>query len=284
LLLAARGARVIVNDVGGTIEGEGSDSRPVDEVVQAIRDAGGEAVGRTESVVTAKGGETIIEAALDHFGRIDILIHNAGNVRWGSLKEISHEDYKAVIDVHLHGGFNVVRPAFPRMCAAGYGRIVLTSSIGGLYGMPGVVNYGMAKAGLLGLNNVAAIEGEAEGVKCNAILPGAMTRMAGGLDTSFYPEPVMHPGMISPLVGYLSHENCPVSGEVFVSVAGRVARVFPTETIGAWRSDWSIEEIADQFDKIRSTKETIVFPAMRGFDEHLKLSFAMANEGLAAAK
>jgi NAD(P)-dependent dehydrogenase (short-subunit alcohol dehydrogenase family) len=168
------------------------------------------------------------------------------------------------------------------MCAAGYGRVILTSSIGGLYGMPGVVNYGMAKAGLLGLNNVVAIEGAPEGVKCNAILPGAMTRMAAGMDTSFYPEAAMHAGMVSPLVGYLVHESCPVSGEVFVSMAGRVARAFTTETVGAWSADWSIEEIASKFDQVRDTASTVVFAPMKGFDEHLAFSFDMARRGLAA--
>lgn len=281
-LLASRGAKVVVNDIGGSMDGRGLDSDPVDQVVQEIRDAGGEAVGCTETVATPQGGKAIIEAALDNFGKIDILVHNAGNVRWGSLKELSQEDFDAVIDVHMRGGFHVVRPAFPRMCSAGYGRIILTLSTGGVYGMPGVTNYGMAKGGLWGLNNIAAIEGEAEGVKCNGIMPGAMTRMAGDLDTSLYPAEVMHAGMVSPLVGFLAHESCPVSGEVYVSMAGRVARAFTTETMGVWREHWSIEEIADQFHAIRSADETVAFPAMRGFEEHLELSFGMARKGLAA--
>jgi len=282
LLLASRGAKVVVNDIGGTIDGRGMNSGPVDEVVREIRDAGGEAVGCTETVATPQGGKAIIEAALDSFGKIDILVHNAGNVRWGSLKELSQEDFDAVIDVHMRGGFHVVRPAFPVMCEAGYGRIILTLSTGGVYGMPGVANYGMAKGGLWGLNNIAAIEGAAEGVKCNGIMPGAMTRMAGDLDTSLYPAEVMHAGMVSPLVGFLAHESCPVSGEVYISMAGRVARAFTTETMGVWRGQWSVEEIADQFDAIRSTEETVSFPAMRGFEEHLELSFGMARKGLAA--
>src|SRR5207248_4664466 len=116
-------------------------------------------------------GKAITEAAFEHCGRIDVLIHNAGNVRYGSLEEITQEDFEAVVDVHLMGAFHVVRPAFPIMCKAGYGRVVLTSSIGGIYGNHNVVNYSVSKAGIIGLNNVIAIEGAAKRVKSNIILP-----------------------------------------------------------------------------------------------------------------
>ena len=175
-MLASKGAKVVVNDPGGSLKGDGVDTGPAEEVVQEIRAGGGEAVACTESVATAEGGKAIIQAALDHYGRIDILIHNAGNVRRGSLKEMTYEDFDAVLDVHLRGAFHVVRPAFPLMCKAGYGRIVLTSSIGGLYGNHNVVNYCVSKAGLIGLSNVVALEGAAEGVKCNLIVPAAVTR------------------------------------------------------------------------------------------------------------
>ena len=129
LLLASRGAKVVVNDPGGSLDGEGVDSGPAESVVSEITAAGGQAVACTESVSTPEGGDSIVRTALDHYGRLDILVHNAGNVRGGSLKEMSYEDFDAVLDVHLRGAFNVVRPAFPLMCEAGYGRIVLTSSI-----------------------------------------------------------------------------------------------------------------------------------------------------------
>ncbi|MBV9005836.1 MAG: SDR family NAD(P)-dependent oxidoreductase, partial [Solirubrobacterales bacterium] len=134
LLLAARGAKVVVNDPGSGLTGGGVDTGPANDVVRQIRTAGGEAAACPESVATPEGGKNTIEAALTEYGRIDILIHNAGNVRPGSLKEMTYADFDAVLDVHLRGAFHVVRPAFPLMCAAGYGRIVLTSSIGGLYG------------------------------------------------------------------------------------------------------------------------------------------------------
>src|ERR1700737_4222736 len=187
LLLASRGAKAVVNDTGGSMGGEGVNAGPADEVVREIRSAGGEAVACTASVSTPEGGSAIIKAALDHYGRIDILIHNAGNVRAASLKEMTQEDFDAVLDVHLRGAFHVVRPAFVHMCKAGYGRVVLTSSIGGLYGNHCVANYAAAKAGVIGLSNVVALEGGADGVKSNVVVPAAVTRMADGLDISAYP-------------------------------------------------------------------------------------------------
>ena len=187
LLLASKGAKVVVNDPGGSLQGDGVDAGPAQAVVDEIGAAGGEAVACTESVATPAGGKAIVQAAMDRYGRIDILIHNAGNVRYGSLKELSYEDFESVLSVHLRGAFHVVRPAFPLMCSAGYGRIVLTSSIGGLYGNHRVANYGVSKAGIIGLCNVAALEGAAQGVRCNVIVPGAVTRMAEGIDTSQFP-------------------------------------------------------------------------------------------------
>jgi NAD(P)-dependent dehydrogenase (short-subunit alcohol dehydrogenase family) len=277
-LLGARGAKVVVNDIGGAMSGEGVDAGPAEQVVQEIKADGGEAVASTDTVATPAGGKAIIEAALDHYGRIDILIHSAGNVRYGSLKEISQEDFDSVVDTHLRGAFHVVRPAFPRMCQAGYGRMVLTSSIGGLYGNATVVNYAVSKAGMLGLTNVVAIEGAAEGVTCNAILPGAITRMAEGLDTSAYPA-TMGPEHVAPLVGYLSHESCKATGEVYASVAGRIARAYTVETPGLYRPDWTIETVAEAFEQVRNSDETVVFPVLTGFMDHLTYSFEMANRG-----
>jgi NAD(P)-dependent dehydrogenase (short-subunit alcohol dehydrogenase family) len=276
-LLGSKGARVVVNDPGGSLKGEGVSAGPAEEVVREIRAAGGEAVACTESVATPQGGKAIIDAALDHFGRIDILIHNAGNVRYGSLDEITQEDFEAVVDVHLMGAFHVVRPAFPIMSKASYGRIVLTSSIGGLYGTQKVVNYGVSKAGIVGLNNVIAIEGADKGVKSNIILPGAVTRMAEGLDISQYPP--MGPELVAPVVGWLAHESCSVSGEMFISMAGRVARALIAETVGVYRPSWSIDDVANNIDAIRDTNEPWMFPAGSGYLEHLQRSFEMARKG-----
>ena len=278
LLLASRGAKVVVNDLGVSMKGDGADTGPAEEVVREIKAAGGEAVASTDSVATPEGGKAIIDTAMKHFGRIDILIHNAGNVRRGSLKELSYEDFENVLDVHLRGGFHVVRPAFPLMCKAGYGRIVLTSSINGLYGNPNVVNYSVAKAGLIGLSNVAAIEGAAEGVKSNIIIPAAVTRMAEGLDTSAYPP--MDPELVAPAVGWLAHESCSVTGEMLVSVAGRMARAYAAETEGVYQPSWTIEQIAENIEAIRNTDNPWLFPpAPSGHIDHLKRSFAMAAKG-----
>lgn len=276
-LLAARGAKVIVNDPGGSLQGNGVDAGPAEEVVREIKSAGGEAVACTASVATPEGGQAIIQAALDHFGRIDILIHNAGNVRRGSLKELTQADFDAVLDVHLRGAFHVVRPAFPLMCKAAYGRIVLTSSIGGLYGNHGVVNYGVAKAGLIGLSNVVALEGAEEGVKCNVIVPGAVTRMAEGLDTSAYPP--MQPELVAPVVGWLAHESCSITGEMLIAIAGRVARAFIAESPGVYRPAWTIEEVGAQIDVIRGSAATpVVFPVVpTGHTDHILYSFALAK-------
>jgi NAD(P)-dependent dehydrogenase (short-subunit alcohol dehydrogenase family) len=276
-LLASRGAKVVVNDPGVSIKGEGTDAGPAEEVVQEIRVAGGEAVASTESVTTRDGGKAMIQAALDRYGRIDILIHNAGIVRRASLNEMTYEDFEAVLDVHLRGGFHVVRSAFPHMCKAGYGRIVLTSSVNGLYGNRNVAHYSVAKAGLIGLSNVAALEGAEHGVKSNIIIPAAVTRMAEGLDTSAYPP--MDPELVAPTVGWLAHESCSITGEMLISIAGRVARAFAAETPGVYRSKWTIEQVAEQIDVIRNTDKPVIFPAVpSGHVDHLRYSFGMAAE------
>jgi NAD(P)-dependent dehydrogenase (short-subunit alcohol dehydrogenase family) len=283
LLLAAQGAKVVVNDPGVSIQGEGADARPAEAVVREIKSLGGEAVVCTESVASPQGGKAIIDAAIEHYDGIDILIHNAGNVRYGSLQEISQEDFAAVVDVHLMGAFHVVRPAFPLMCKAGYGRIVLTSSIGGLYGTHNVVNYGVSKAGIIGLSNVVAIEGAAHGVKCNIIAPGAVTRMAEGLDISQYPP--MGADLVAPVVGWLADESCSISGEMLICMAGRVARALIAETRGVYQPSWSIDDVAARLDEIRDTKQLWLLPPVpSGYIDHLTRSFDMARQGLAAIK
>lgn len=275
LLLASKGAKVVVNDRGSGLTGDGADATPADDVVREITAAGGEAVASTDSVATAAGGNAIIDTALDTYGRIDIVIHNAGNVRRAPLKEMSHEDFDAVLDVHLRGAFNVVRPAFPVMCRAGYGRIVLTSSIGGMYGNHEVANYAAAKAGVIGLSNVAALEGAADGVTCNVIVPAAVTRMAEGIDTSAYPP--MGPDLVAPVVGWLAHESCSITGEVLIALAGRVARAVVTETPGVYRPSWSIGDVGEHIDAIRNTNDAVVFPIVPdGHGDHIRYSFAQA--------
>jgi NAD(P)-dependent dehydrogenase (short-subunit alcohol dehydrogenase family) len=279
-LLAARGARVVVNDPGGSLAGEGQDRGPAEETAEAIRRAGGEAVANTDSVTTAQGGGAIIQAALDAFARIDILVHNAGTTRPASLLEMSFEDFDAVLDVHLRGAFHVVRPAFPIMAKAGYGRVVLTASIGGLYGNHRVANYAAGKSGMIGLNNVVALEGEGVGVKSNIVVPAAITRMAGGRDTSGFPP--MTTAQVSPLVGWLCHESCTLSGDMLIAAAGRLARAFIAESPGVYQPGWTIDEVAGRIDAIYTAPEPLDF-GLHGHAEHLAYSFAMARDGGARA-
>lgn len=276
LLLASKGAKVVVNDPGGSLQGAGNDATPAQAVVDEIKAAGGEAVVSTASVATADGGKAIIQTALDHYGRLDILIHNAGNVRAAPLREMTQADFDAVLDVHLRGAFHVVRPAFPVMCDAGYGRIVLTSSIGGLYGNHRQVNYGVSKAGLIGLSNVAALEGDEHGVKCNVIVPAAVTRMAEGIDTSAFPP--MTSEMVAPVVGWLAHEACSITGEMLVSIAGRVAQAFIGESVGVYRPEWTIEQIGEQISGIRDKSAPWILPVVpSGHIDHIRRSFEMAH-------
>jgi NAD(P)-dependent dehydrogenase (short-subunit alcohol dehydrogenase family) len=277
LLLASRGAKVVVNDSGGSLAGDDTDAMPAADVVGEITTAGGEAVANTDSVATAAGGKAIVDAALDRYGRLDVLVHNAGIVRRGSLKEMTTEDFDAVLDVHLRGAFHLVRTAFPAMCDAGYGRVVLTSSIGGLYGNHDVANYAAAKAGIVGLSNVVALEGETHGVTSNVIVPGALTRMAAGLDTSAYPP--MDPELVAPAVGWLAHESCMITGEILAAIAGRIARVVVAETRGVHRPSWTIEQVAEHIDAIRDLSDPIVFPVVPdGHAQHIGFSFGMASQ------
>lgn len=278
LLLASRGARVVVNDSGSTISGDGINAGPAHDVVHEITAAGGEAIACTDSVATPAGGQAIIDTALHEYGRVDALIHNAGNVRRAPLRDMTPEDFDAVLDVHLRGAFHVVRAAFPAMCDASYGRIVLTSSIGGLYGNHQVANYAAAKAGVVGLSNVVALEGASEGVTCNVVVPAAVTRMAEGIDTSAYPP--MSPELVAPVVGWLAHESCSVTGEIFVALAGRVARVVIAETPGAYQPSWSIEDVAAQSAAIRDAGDPVSFAVVPdGHGDHIRYSFAMADHG-----
>lgn len=275
-LLASRGAKVVIADTGGSRQGEGVDVGPAETVVAEIVAAGGEATACTASVATPEGGQAIVAAALDRFGRLDALIHSAGNVRFAGLEEMTYPDFEAVLDVHLRGAFHVVRPAFPVMRDAGFGRIVLTSSIAGIYGDRRVANYAAAKTGAIGLANVVALEGEPHDVRCNLILPGAITRMAEERPIGDHP-PTMGPDMVAPTVAWLAHESCHVTGEMFVSLGGRVARAFIAETRGVYSDRWTIEDVAENIAAIRDPGDPAVFaPVPSGHDDHIAYAFGMA--------
>ena len=276
LLLASLGAKVVVNDPGGSMTGGDADSGVAADVVREIKAAGGEAIASIASVATPQGGHAIIQTAIDTWGRIDALIHNAGNVRGAPLREMTQTDFDAVINVHLMGAFHVVRPAFALMCEAGYGRIVLTSSIGGLYGSRNQANYSVSKAGAIGLSHVAAIEGAEFGVKSNLIVPAAVTRMAQGIDTSIYPP--MQPELVAPSVAWLAHEACTISGELLVSIAGRVAKAYVAETRGVYQPAWTVDDVAARIDEIGDSSDPVIFePVPGGHAEHIGYSFGMTK-------
>jgi NAD(P)-dependent dehydrogenase (short-subunit alcohol dehydrogenase family) len=249
LLLAERGARVVVNDLGGALDGTGASAGPAAEVVEMIVKNGGEAVASTDNVATPEGAEAIIQAARDAFGRIDIVVNNAGILRDKSIGKMTVEEFDSVLAVHVRGSFLVSRAAYPHMKEQRYGRIVNTSSPAGLFGNFGQANYSSAKMGLVGLTKTLGIEGARAGIKANAIAPIAWTRMTEALFPAEF-EQKFTPDRVSPLVAFLAHESCGVSGEVFSVGAGRVARVFVAEGPG-WRADdLTIEAIRDNWDAI----------------------------------
>jgi NAD(P)-dependent dehydrogenase (short-subunit alcohol dehydrogenase family) len=249
LLLASRGALVVVNDLGGAVDGTGSDKGAAERVVDEITAAGGEAVADTNSVATPEGGAAIVQTALDAFGKVDIVINNAGILRDKSFHNMSPELMNPVFDVHLKGAFHVTQPAFVKMREQGYGRIISTSSAAGLFGNFGQTNYGAAKMGLVGFTRVLAVEGAKYNIRANAIAPLALTRMTEDIMGALGDK--LDPGLVSPLVAYLASDECEVSGEIFSVGGGRVAQVFLGETTGYYDADLSPEGVRDNLGLIR---------------------------------
>jgi NAD(P)-dependent dehydrogenase (short-subunit alcohol dehydrogenase family) len=251
LLLASRGALIVVNDLGGSVDGSGAGSTgPAQLVVDEIKAAGGEAVADTNSVATPEGGAAIVKTAVDAFGRVDIVINNAGILRDKAFHNMTPELFEPVLDVHLRGAFHVTQPAFVKMREQGYGRIISTSSAAGVFGNFGQTNYGAAKMALVGFTRVLAVEGAKYNIKANAIAPLAMTRMTEGLIGGDFGAKV-DPALVSPIVAWLAHEDCPVSGELYSVGGGRVARVAIAEAPGFYKADLTLEDVRDQFDQIR---------------------------------
>ncbi|MGD1348051.1 SDR family NAD(P)-dependent oxidoreductase [Mycobacterium seoulense] len=268
LLLASRGARVVVNDIGSSVTGDGSDAAVAGVVVDEIRRQGGEAVADSHSVTTPEGAEAIIDTALRAWGRVDIVINNAGIVGDAPFEDMTADRLEPLVDVHLKGAFYVARPAWKVMREQRYGRVLNTCSAAGLLGAERMSNYGAAKTGMIGLTRVLAAEGAEHGIKVNALAPIAHTRMlTHSLDGATEADDAaaravlddlagqylreLDPARVAPVAAFLAHRDCPVSGEIYTAGAGHVARFFIGRTKGFRSPVLSIEDVRDHLDEIR---------------------------------
>jgi NAD(P)-dependent dehydrogenase (short-subunit alcohol dehydrogenase family) len=244
-LLAERGAAVVVNDLGGSTGGNGADPGPASAAASAIVAAGGEAVADTHDIATPDGARALVEDTLERYGQVDVLINNAGIIRWAGFPEADEDNLARHLAVHVGGSFHTARAAWPHMVARGYGRIVMTTSAG-LFGLPNNVGYATAKGAVVGLTRSLTTAGAAHGIRVNLIAPAAMTRMAGRVTED---SPEMSPDLVAPMVALLAHEECPVSGEIYAAGAGRFARIFLAMTPGYVHPGPAptIEDVADHW-------------------------------------
>ena len=246
LLLAERGAKVVVNDLGGSMDGTGADAAPAAAVAAEITAAGGTAIADTHDVASEAGAQALIDAAVASFGRIDALVNNAGIIRWAGVPEADADNLAAHLGVHVNGSFNTVRAAWPHLVQQGYGRIVMTTS-SGVFGLPNNTSYAAAKGAVIGLTRSLATAGRQHGIAVNAIAPAAATRMGGDTESG-----AMAPELVAPMAGYLAHEDCPVTGEIYSIAGGQVSRFFVGRTPGWYKADLTPEDIRDNFETIRN--------------------------------
>jgi len=262
LELAKRGAKVVVNDLGGTRDGVGHDDAAANKVVEEIKALGGEAVPNYDNVATAQGGENIVKTAIDNFGKVDILINNAGILRDKSFTKMEEENWDNVVGVHLRGAYCVTKPAYANMRENGYGRIVMTTSGAGLFGNFGQSNYAAAKMGLIGLTNVLKLEGAKYNVKANVIVPVAASRLTEDvLPPQFFEK--MKPDFIAPAVLYMCSEQCQDSGMIINATLGYFSRTAimtgPGVIIGDGTVVPSPEEFMENWDNIKSLENPKYF-------------------------
>ena len=257
--MASRGAKVVVNDLGGAADGTGGGSSMADAVVKEIEEAGGTAVANYDSVATPEGGAGIVQSAIDNFGKVDIVVNNAGILRDKSFAKLEPQDLEAVVDVHLKGAFFVSQPAFRNMKENGFGRFIFTASAAGVFGNFGQTNYGAAKMGLVGLMHVLAVEGARSNIKANAIMPIANTRLTQDLLGPIAEK--LDAECVTPLVTYLCSEQCDITHELFSVGGGRFARVFVGLAPG-WNAGpdakVSAEEVQANIGQIREQEGYIV--------------------------
>jgi NAD(P)-dependent dehydrogenase (short-subunit alcohol dehydrogenase family) len=257
LLLADRGASVVVNDVGGSMDGVGEDAGVASRVADEIVSAGGVARANGNSVATVDGGQALINAALEEFGRLDVLVNNAGIIRWAGFPQADAENLASHLAVHVSGSFNTTRAAWPHMVEQGYGRIVMTTS-SGVFGLPENLSYATAKGAVIGLTRSLSTAGAAAGIKVNLIAPAALTRMAVAPGAAADPtdggagSTETSPDLVAPMVAFLAHEDCPVSGEIYSAGFGRFARIFIAATEGYVHPtpEPTVEDVADNWAAI----------------------------------
>ncbi|ORB64995.1 SDR family NAD(P)-dependent oxidoreductase [Mycolicibacterium tusciae] len=265
--LARRGAAVVVNDLGGTMRGQGADTGVANQVVEEITSAGGRAVASHDSVDSPEGGQAIVDTAVDSFGRLDAVVSNAGIFNSIPFEEISPDDWRQMLQVHLDGGFYLSQPAYKVMAEQKYGRFVFISSSAGNFGQPMEAHYAAAKTGLVGLSNVIAIEGAAHGILSNTVLPTGFSRMVTETvgDEKFLAESgfmrAIRPELVVPLVVFLASTECDFTHRNYSACAGRYARVFMGLANG-WLADAESEPTADDvlshIDEISATEKFIV--------------------------
>lgn len=257
LLLASRGAKVVVNDLGGDMAGKesGGSSRPADLVVEEIKAAGGEAVANYDSVLD---GDKIVQTAMDTWGRIDILINNAGILRDISFHKMTEDDWDQIYNVHVKGAFKVTHAAWPHMREQEYGRVVFTASSAGIYGNFGQANYSMAKLAVFGFAQTLALEGEKKNIRVNTIAPFAGSRMTETILDKQMVE-ALNPAFVSPTVGYLCHEEVPANGAIFEVGGGWMAQLRWERTKGALLplgQGISLEDVKNNWGKIVDFSES----------------------------
>src|ERR1700694_5216741 len=256
LELARRGARVVVNDLGGDVDGGGRGATPAEQVVVEIRAAGAWAVANHDTVATADGGERIVQQALDEFGSLAIVVNNAGILRDKAFHNLNPELVEPVLLVHLTGPFNVTAPAGRPPRTSGYARVVNTTSASGLFGNFGQANYGAAKAGLVGLTRSLAVEGRKVGISVNAVSPMASTRMTE--DLLGENRELLAPEDVSPVVAYLSHPDCTLTGQILSTGGGHVSAVITSVTRGITESELTAETVRDRLDDVFDVDGAIV--------------------------
>jgi NAD(P)-dependent dehydrogenase (short-subunit alcohol dehydrogenase family) len=261
LLLAELGAKVVVNDLGGSTAGTGHDRAPAQNVASAITAAGGTAIADASDVSTVEGGQRVVDAAVQEFGRVDVVVNNAGNIIYGALPDVELSVIDAHLAVHVRGSFNVTRAAWPHMLAQNYGRVVLTTSTG-MFGLPDNLGYATAKSAMIGMAQSMTLSAADHDIKVNLIAPNAYTRMAGdaseGMDQLKGQRQLkeerpaaalgLEADLVAPMVAFLAHESCPVSAGIYLAGGGRFARLFLAATDGYVQPDADKPTVADVAD------------------------------------